>query len=78
MRSWFAAILLAISLTGCPLSEQDLQTAQALVDIGDAVNEMRQGFTDIQDQLDSLKMVMAKQDTIIRTLANLAGVQVPR
>ena len=79
MRRWSAILLLVLSAGSClPPSEQDLQTAQVLIELGDAMNEVRLMVGDLQDQLDSLKGVAAKQDTVIRQLANLAGVSVPR
>lgn len=73
------ALVLLLSSAGClPPSEQDLQVAQALVEIGDIMNEVQQTTAYMQEQLDSLKWVVARQDTVIRQLANLAGVPVPR
>jgi hypothetical protein len=79
MTRRLAICLLAFAAVSClPPSQQDLQTAQALVELGDAMNEIRLMLGDVQDQIDSLKMVAARQDTVIRQLANLAGVTVPR
>jgi hypothetical protein len=41
------------------------------------MNEVRQLSYELQDRVDSLSMMMAKRDTVIRQLANLAGVPVP-
>jgi len=64
---------------GCfrPATQQDLYIAQALVDIQDVMNEMRQTTYELQDRVDSLRFVVARQDTVVRQLANLAGVAVP-
>ena len=79
MRLWPAITLLFLAAGSClPPSEQDLQMAQMMVEIGDAISEVRLMMADLQDQVDSLKMVVAKQDTVIRQLSNLAGVSVPR
>lgn len=73
---WAAIPLL--SVLGCaPPSQQDMQTAQALQDLGDAYNDIRLQQQEMRDQLDSLRLVVARRDSVIRTLANLAGVQVP-
>ena len=53
-----------------------METAQALVEITDAFNEVRAVQAELQDRIDSLVAVVARQDSTIRTLANLAGVQV--
>lgn len=65
-------------LLGCAVpSRTDMETAQALIEIGDAFNEVRSVQAELQDRIDSLVTVIARQDSTIRTLANLAGVQVP-
>ncbi|HEX9565500.1 MAG TPA: hypothetical protein VF981_16090 [Gemmatimonadaceae bacterium] len=70
---------LLIVVGGCagPATQQDLYIAQALVEIQDAMNEFRQASYDLQDRVDSLVTVVARRDTVIRQLANLAGVPVP-
>lgn len=66
-------------IVGCtPPSQQDIQTAQALAELGESFNDVRLTQQEIQDQVDSLRMVAVRQDSLIRMLANLAGVQVPR
>lgn len=77
VRALWPAILLALSPGCAPPSQQDMQTAQALQDLGDAYNDMRLQQQEMQDQLDSLRQVVARRDSVIRILANLAGVQVP-
>ena len=72
-------VIVAFLAGGCtPPSQQDIQTAQALSELGESFNDVRLEQQQLQDQVDSLKLALAKQDTVIRTLANLAGVQVPR
>lgn len=69
---------LSLLSTACtPPSQQDIQTAQALAELGEAFNDVRLQQQEVQDQVDSLRMVIVRQDSVIRTLANLAGVQVP-
>lgn len=68
-----------VSIAGCaPPSQQDLQTAQALAELGESFNDIRLTQQELQDQIDSLRTALVRQDSILRTLANLAGVQVPR
>lgn len=76
-RSLFLVALLLVPAACLPPSEQDLQTAQALVEMGDAFSQIQQDLSVLQDQIDSLRWVAVRQDTIIRQLANLAGVVVP-
>ena len=51
--------------------------AQTVQEMADAVNEIRLQSFELQDRLDSLTMAVAKRDSVIRQLANLAGVQIP-
>ena len=50
---------------------------QSVNDLGDQMNAMRQDYGALADQVDSLQLLVARQDTILRQLANLAGVAVP-
>jgi hypothetical protein len=78
MRTRLFAATAMIGLAGCgPVTEQDLQIAQAMVEIDDAINEIRQLTYELHDRVDSLRFVVAQRDTVIRQLANLAGVHVP-
>ena len=72
-----SALALALTLGCSPPSQQDIQTAQALQDLGVAYNDIRLQQQEMQDQLDSLRLVVVRRDSVIRILANLAGVQVP-
>lgn len=69
---------LVIVLSSClPATERDFQMAQTVTEMADAVNEIRQMSYELQDRVDSLTTIVARRDTVIRQLANLAGVQVP-
>ena len=73
-----ALLALVTVVSGClPATERDLQMAQTVTEMVDAVNEIRQMSYELQDRVDSLTMIVAKRDTVIRQLANLAGVQIP-
>ena len=52
--------------------------SEQIIQLGDGMNELRQENALIQQQVDSLILVVAKQDTVIRQLANLAGVPLAR
>jgi len=69
--------LLAGASACLPATERDFQMAQTINEMSDAVNEIRQVSYELQDRVDSLVFVIAKRDTVIRQLANLAGVTVP-
>ena len=75
-RSVLLAFVIVVS--GClPATERDFQMAQTVIEMSEAVNEIRQMSYELQDRVDSLTTIVAKRDTIIRQLANLAGVQIP-
>ena len=75
-RTAFLAIVIASS--GClPATERDFQMVQTVTEMSDAVNEIRQLSYELQDRLDSLTTIVARRDTIIKQLANLAGVPIP-
>ncbi|MGH7711777.1 MAG: hypothetical protein ACREOG_10870 [Gemmatimonadaceae bacterium] len=68
----------ALLALGCSIpSRADLEVMQSVNDLSDAVNGMRQDYGVLADQVDSLRLIIAKQDSLLRTLANLAGVAVP-
>jgi hypothetical protein len=64
------------TLTGCLRNPSaDAATAQALTEIADQLGAMQQDNAALQYQVDSLRAVVARQDTVLRRVANLAGVQ---
>ena len=46
--------------------------------IGDGLNDLRQDNAALQQQVDSLRAVVAKQDSVIRQIANLSGFPLSR
>jgi hypothetical protein len=58
-----------------PSAQQN--TSQALVDLGDQLNAFRQDNAVLQEQVDSLSLVVARQDTLLRRLATMAGLPQP-
>lgn len=74
-----SALLALMLLPGClPATERDFQMAQTVTEMVDAVNEIRQLVYELQDRVDSLTLAVAKRDTVVRQLANLAGVSYPQ
>jgi hypothetical protein len=70
-----AASLGVAALTGCLRNPSaDAATAQALTEIADQLGAMQQDNAALQHQVDSLRVLVARQDTVLRRLANLAGV----
>jgi len=78
MLKRLALLAVAMGASGClPATERDFQVAQTINEMADAVNEIRQLSYELQDRVDSLTTVVARRDTVIRQLANLAGVTLP-
>lgn len=50
---------------------------ESVLALGDAVSALQQENAIIQEQLDSLRTVVAKQDSALRRVANLAGMPLP-
>lgn len=67
----------ALLVSACVDTNAQQNTAQALVDLGDQLNVMQQDNAVLQQQVDSLATVVARQDTLLRQLAGMAGVPVP-
>lgn len=78
MLKRLALVGLVVGASGClPATERDFEMAQTINEMADAVNEIRQLSYELQDRVDSLTIVVARRDTVIRRLANLAGVSMP-
>ena len=71
------ALTASIAFGACTPQPTDVNTAQQLVDIADAMNALRNENAILQDQIDSLRTVTARQDTIITRLAAQAGISLP-
>lgn len=52
----------------------EVSQAQLLLDLGDALSELRGQDAMLQDQVDSLRGALARQDTLILRLAAATGV----
>jgi len=71
-------LALILICTACPASRADVAISEQIIQLGDGLNDLRQDNAALQQQVDSLRFVVAKQDTVIRQLANLAGVPLAR
>lgn len=77
-RLHVAALIAAVASSGC-ISPQALAGLQEqLVEAADAVNNIQVNMSVMQSTIDSLAVVVAKQDTTIARLANAAGIPVVR
>lgn len=78
MPRFVSALTFALICTACPATKADIAMGEQIIQLGDGLNDMRQETAALQEQIDSLRLVVAKQDTVIRQLANLAGVPLSR
>ena len=70
-------VLLAACSGALPMPSRDASQGETMLDLADALNQIRDQSASLQDQLDSLRDVVYQQDTVIRKLALAAGVPVP-
>jgi hypothetical protein len=73
-----SVVAVALICAACPASRADVAMSEQIIQLGDGLNDMRQDYAALQEQVDSLRVVVARQDTVIRQLANLAGVPLSR
>lgn len=79
----FRGVVLGVVLlgvVGCVpkgLTAGDTETAQALVEVSTAMTDLREVDAALQAEIDSLRQVVARQDSVLRQIANLAGVPLP-
>ena len=69
-----AAVALAVAACGGIAPSSDVSTAQVIVDLTDAVNDLRQENAILQGQIDSLRQEVARQDTLVRQMAASVGI----
>ncbi|HET7631472.1 MAG TPA: hypothetical protein VFK16_04065 [Gemmatimonadaceae bacterium] len=72
-----APLTLVLLLGSCVNPRTQTNMAQAVMDMGTAVQNMQQDLADATYQLDSLRAVVAYQDTLIQRLATLTHVPWP-
>ena len=62
--------LTGLVTSGCGVTPSaDTGAAEAIVELGDAVNSLRQDNAMLQSQIDSLRIQLARQDTLIARLS---------
>ena len=73
-----AVAALVVAIAGCGVTEQPpVNTAELLVETQEVVSGLREELAGFQDQIDSLHVQLAYQDSLIRVLANLQGMPLP-
>ncbi|MHB0947951.1 MAG: hypothetical protein ACYC4J_02700 [Gemmatimonadaceae bacterium] len=72
-------LALALLMLGGCLSDPNAgaTTAEAITALGEELSYLKQDNAQLQMQLDSLRYAVARQDTLVRRLAGMAGVPVP-
>lgn len=75
-RSPILAVVLTLGVAGCRDPRAEANIAQAMTDVGTQITSMQQDYAVLQGQVDSLRTVVARQDTIIGRLASMAGLPV--
>ena len=79
-RASLLVCTLALAATaGCYKDPQEqMDQMQQMTDMVDVVNELNARTSEMTFTLDSLRLIVARQDTAIYRLANLAGVPYQR
>ena len=70
----FVGLLLLVS---CRDPRAEANIAEAMVQVGTQMSAMQQDYALLQQQLDSLRMVVARQDTLITRLASFSNMPLP-
>ena len=73
LRAWLALAAIAF-VAGCRSPQSDTYILEQLRQMADELNGSRQQAADLQAQLDSIRIVVARQDTLLTRLAGMAGV----
>ena len=71
------AIVLALSTCRVQGPTADVATGQMMLELTDAINQMRQDNALLQAQVDSLRGAVARQDTLIARIAVATNVPLP-
>lgn len=74
MRS--VLVLTALVLVSCRDPRAEANIAMAMTEVGMTVNQMQQDAAMLQWQVDSLRQVVARQDTLISRLASHVGLPI--
>ena len=71
------ALSTTLLLSACRDPRAEANIAQSMIEVGTAVSQMQQDYALLQQQVDSLRGVVARQDTLIVRLASMAGLPIP-
>ena len=79
-RWWVTALTIGASVacgTGLPSPQSEMAAGQAMLDLNQAIVDLGETNAIMQAQVDSLRDVVARQDTVLRQIAAQLGVPVP-
>lgn len=76
MRRFIGLLVVTAAGLSCRDPRAEANIAQAMTEVGTSISLLQQDYSFLQNEVDSLRQVIARQDTIIRQLATLAGVPV--
>ena len=71
-------VLSIVLLASCRDPRPEANIAEAMIQVGTEVSALRQDYAVLQNQVDSLRGVVARQDTLITRLASQANIATPR
>ncbi len=74
LRSGCFSLAIALLMAGCRSPQSDAMLIEQMRQLGDELNSARQETAGMQERIDSLQLVVARQDTLLRQLASMAGV----
>ena len=79
IRRALLAVTIAAAVGGCSDLQPtgDVTLAETLIEMSDALVAVREETALLQAQVDSLREQMARQDTVLRRLASMAGMALP-
>ena len=66
-------LLPCLLAASCRDPRAEANIAEAMVQVGTEMSALRQDYAVLQSQVDSLRLIVARQDTIIGRLAGLAN-----
>lgn len=75
-----SAIIPVVATAACnaiPTPSRDVNQGQMMLELTETLNAIRDQSANLQDQVDSLRDVIVRQDTVIRQLALTAGIPMP-
>jgi ABC-type phosphate transport system auxiliary subunit len=76
MRS-VCLLLAGLLLSSCRDPRAEANIAEAMMQVGTEMSALRQDYAVLQNQVDSLRAAVARQDTLLVRLATLANVPLP-